>query len=204
MDGCQRRSASCGPGQTAPLKWMRPQPVPWLRVSIATRPRVFLSCLAPEGPMPEVDAYCDQHAQRFEQELFELLRIPSVSAMSAHKQDVRAAAEWVLGQFKALGFESDVVETAGHPIVLAESPKVPGAPPCWFTAITMYSRQIRWGSGFRPRLSRPCATAICTPAARLTTRGRCLRTSKAPRPGSNGRPVALESQVFDRRGRRGR
>jgi acetylornithine deacetylase/succinyl-diaminopimelate desuccinylase-like protein len=78
--------------------------------------------------MPTLDIYLDQHASRFEQELFELLRIPSVSAMSVHKKDIRAAAGWVLGQFQSLGFRSELIETDGHPIVYAESPAVPGAP----------------------------------------------------------------------------
>jgi len=78
--------------------------------------------------MSKLDQYLDQHSARFEQELCELLRIPSVSAMSDHKQDVRAAAAWVLRQFEGLGFASELIETAGHPIVYAESPRIAGAP----------------------------------------------------------------------------
>jgi succinyl-diaminopimelate desuccinylase len=78
--------------------------------------------------MPTLDQYLDQHGPRFEQELFELLRIPSVSAMSAHKGDIRTAANWVLRKFQSLGFQSELIETAGHPIVYAQSPAMPGAP----------------------------------------------------------------------------
>jgi acetylornithine deacetylase/succinyl-diaminopimelate desuccinylase-like protein len=78
--------------------------------------------------MPALDDYLSQHAKDFENQLFELLRIPSVSAISEHKKDIRAAAEWVLGQFKALGFQSEIVETPGHPVVYAQSAQVPGAP----------------------------------------------------------------------------
>jgi acetylornithine deacetylase/succinyl-diaminopimelate desuccinylase-like protein len=78
--------------------------------------------------MSTLDQYLDQNAPRFEQELFELLRIPSVSAMSAHKSDIRNAAGWVLRQFQSLGFQSELIETEGHPIVYAQSPAVPGAP----------------------------------------------------------------------------
>jgi succinyl-diaminopimelate desuccinylase len=78
--------------------------------------------------MPTLDQYLDQHGPRFDQELFELLRIPSVSAMSAHKGDIRTAANWVLRQFQSLGFQSELIETAGHPIVYAQSPAMPGAP----------------------------------------------------------------------------
>ncbi len=68
------------------------------------------------------------HAQAFEEDLCELLRIPSVSADSAHRADVRRAAQWVAGQFQGLGLATEIFETPGHPIVYAESPAVPGAP----------------------------------------------------------------------------
>ncbi len=75
-----------------------------------------------------LDEYLQQHATRFEDELCELLRLPSVSADSRHKADVRAAGDWVAGQFRNLDFETEIFETAGHPIVFAQSAKVPGAP----------------------------------------------------------------------------
>ncbi len=78
--------------------------------------------------MATLDEYLDQNGPRFEEELCQLLRIPSVSAMSTHKQDIRSAATWVLKQFQSLGFDAELIETAGHPIVYAESPPVPGAP----------------------------------------------------------------------------
>ena len=72
--------------------------------------------------MATLDEYLDQNGPRFEEELCQLLRIPSVSAMSTHKQDIRSAAGWVLEQFQSLGFKAEFIETAGHPIVYAESP----------------------------------------------------------------------------------
>ncbi|HVU85746.1 MAG TPA: dipeptidase [Pirellulales bacterium] len=78
--------------------------------------------------MPALDEYLEQHADRFEDELCQLLRIPSVSAMSTHKDDIRRAAGWVLAQFQSLGFKAELIETAGHPIVYAQSPNVPAAP----------------------------------------------------------------------------
>ena len=38
------------------------------------------------------------------------------------------AADWVLGQFQSLGLEAELIPTAGHPLVFAESPPVPGKP----------------------------------------------------------------------------
>jgi succinyl-diaminopimelate desuccinylase len=78
--------------------------------------------------LQKIDRYLEQNAQRLEDDLCELLRIPSVSADSRHRADVRRAAEWVAGQLRKLMFTTEIVETAGHPIVFAQSPNVPGAP----------------------------------------------------------------------------
>lgn len=75
-----------------------------------------------------IDDYLKTHAQRFEQELCEWLQIASVSADPAHRGDIRRAADWVAGQFHTLGFAVEVIETAGHPLVYAQSPPVEGAP----------------------------------------------------------------------------
>jgi len=78
--------------------------------------------------MPTIDAYLEQNRQRYEDDLCELLRIPSVSADPAHRADVARAAEWVADQFRAMRFDTELIPTAGNPIVLARSPKVEGAP----------------------------------------------------------------------------
>lgn len=75
-----------------------------------------------------VDQLLKQAAPRFEEELLQLLRIPSVSAESRYAPDVRRAAEFVRSQLHGLGFAAELVETSGHPIVYAESPPVAGAP----------------------------------------------------------------------------
>ena len=77
--------------------------------------------------LDSIDQYLTAHAERFVADLCELLRIPSVSADSKHKSDVERAARWVAGQFEKLKFKTEVVQTAGHPIVYAESPAVAGA-----------------------------------------------------------------------------
>jgi acetylornithine deacetylase/succinyl-diaminopimelate desuccinylase-like protein len=78
--------------------------------------------------MPNLEEYLTENRSRFEDELCELLRIASVSADSRHKEDVRRAADWVAGQFRGLGLATEIVPTAGHPIVLAQSPQTAGAP----------------------------------------------------------------------------
>ena len=57
--------------------------------------------------------------------LMDFLRIPSVSAQPDHAGDCRQAAEWARGTLEAMGFSARLVETAGHPVVLAQH-KGPG------------------------------------------------------------------------------
>lgn len=64
--------------------------------------------------------YLRHHTTRFRDELDEFLRIPSVSARSEHDPDTREAAEWLSAQLGAAGLESEVIPTAGHPVVVAE------------------------------------------------------------------------------------
>jgi len=54
------------------------------------------------------------------EELFELLRIPSVSADASHQEDVRRAAEWICSFVRDAGGACDVVERSGRPLVLGE------------------------------------------------------------------------------------
>ncbi|HSL70547.1 MAG TPA: dipeptidase [Longimicrobiales bacterium] len=79
--------------------------------------------------MPDPHGYIDQNHLRFREELFEFLRIPSVSARSENQADVRRTAEWFAEQCRAAGLTATVHATAGHPIVLAEWRQLgPGAP----------------------------------------------------------------------------
>src|SRR3954462_3959765 len=78
--------------------------------------------------MDAVKAYIQSHRQGFESDLADLLRIASVSADSRQRADVRRAADWVAGQFRGLGLTTELIETAGHPLIYAESPPVQGKP----------------------------------------------------------------------------
>lgn len=73
--------------------------------------------------------YITANQDRFLSELFELLRLPSVSADSRHKADVRKTAELVRARLIEAGADQvDLVETKGHPIVFGEKiidPKKP-------------------------------------------------------------------------------
>lgn len=66
---------------------------------------------------------------RFLSELFDWLRIPSVSADSKYKQDVRKAAEFLKEKLAAAGVDKvEINETKGHPIVYAEKIVNPSLP----------------------------------------------------------------------------
>jgi acetylornithine deacetylase/succinyl-diaminopimelate desuccinylase-like protein len=58
--------------------------------------------------------------QEWLEELFELLRIPSVSADPEHGQDVQRAAEWVRDFIGAAGGVAEVVQTENKPLVIGE------------------------------------------------------------------------------------
>ncbi|MBS1505036.1 MAG: dipeptidase [Bacteroidetes bacterium] len=76
-----------------------------------------------------IKEYIQSNQQRFLDELFDLLRIPSVSADSRHKADVRKAAEYIVQKLKDAGAEAvQLCETKGHPIVYGEKIINPSLP----------------------------------------------------------------------------
>jgi acetylornithine deacetylase/succinyl-diaminopimelate desuccinylase-like protein len=67
------------------------------------------------------DAYIKTHEDRFLNEFFDLLRIPSVSADPKYKADVARCAEAVKQRMVEAGLDKvEVCPTAGHPIVYGE------------------------------------------------------------------------------------
>ena len=75
---------------------------------------------------PDLSALLDR--EQANAELFELLRIPSVSADPTRKADMTRAAEWLQLKLQSLGFAARVDTTPGHPIVYAERLNAPGKP----------------------------------------------------------------------------
>jgi acetylornithine deacetylase/succinyl-diaminopimelate desuccinylase-like protein len=60
--------------------------------------------------------------QAWLEELYELLRIPSVSADPAHADDVRRAGEWVCDFVRAAGGQAELVDTKTFPLAVGEIP----------------------------------------------------------------------------------
>ena len=76
----------------------------------------------------QISTFVRDHQDFFIGELAQLLSIPSVSTLSEHAEDVLSAAEWVLDQLNRCEFSGKIHPTERHPIVLARSPEVSGAP----------------------------------------------------------------------------
>ncbi|MCH7784930.1 MAG: dipeptidase [Bacteroidetes bacterium] len=71
--------------------------------------------------MKSAKPYIQENKQRFIDELFHLLKIPSISADSAYKDDIIKAAETVKENLEKAGCDKvEVCETPGNPIVYGE------------------------------------------------------------------------------------
>jgi len=68
--------------------------------------------------MSDTQTYIDSNIEAFQEQLFDLLRIPSVSTDSSHKKDVQKAAEFLVGQLEDIGLDNITLhQTEGHPII---------------------------------------------------------------------------------------
>lgn len=65
--------------------------------------------------------YIDENKGRFKAELFDLLRIPSISTDSQYENDVKDAANYILKKLELLNLDrTELFETEGNPIVYGE------------------------------------------------------------------------------------
>jgi acetylornithine deacetylase/succinyl-diaminopimelate desuccinylase-like protein len=76
----------------------------------------------------DLNKYFDENDARIEAELFEFLRIPSVSAKSEHAPDMLRTAEWLRSTMEKAGLKASVHKTPGQPVVIGEWRDAPGAP----------------------------------------------------------------------------
>ena len=70
----------------------------------------------------DLEAYFAANESRARNQLFDLLRIPSVSARSEHNRDTSRAADWVAESLRTSGLTATIHKTKGHPIVVGEWP----------------------------------------------------------------------------------
>jgi len=79
--------------------------------------------------MSHIKDYVEVNKQRFLDELFELLRFPSVSADSKYKEDVLKTADYIAEKLRSAGADKvEVCPTAGNPIVYGEKITDPSQP----------------------------------------------------------------------------
>ena len=78
---------------------------------------------------PELDRFLTENDARIHDELFEFLRIPSVSARSEHRPDMMRAGEWLAARMRDVGLTTEIVPTDGHPIVIGEWRKAAAGAP---------------------------------------------------------------------------
>ena len=76
----------------------------------------------------DLNQFLEANDKRIFEELFEFLRIPSVSAKSEHNADVARAAEWLKKSIEDAGLKATIHKTPGHPVVIGEWRGAPGAP----------------------------------------------------------------------------
>jgi acetylornithine deacetylase/succinyl-diaminopimelate desuccinylase-like protein len=79
-------------------------------------------------PKPDLTAaftYVDQHRQEFIDRLCEYLRMPSISA---HGTGIGEVAQYLVGWLGRLGFEAELLPTAGWPMVLGRRAGTQAAP----------------------------------------------------------------------------
>lgn len=75
------------------------------------------------------ETYFQNHREQHLEELKELLRIPSISALSEHKSDITQAANWIADKLRQAGMDKvEVHPTTGNPVIYAEHLQAPGCP----------------------------------------------------------------------------
>ena len=77
----------------------------------------------------ELETYVEENRERFLDELFEYLSIPSISTDASMKEEVGRCAGWLRDHLSDIGFKTaEIHQTDGHPIVYAEHCKQPDKP----------------------------------------------------------------------------
>ena len=71
--------------------------------------------------MKDLKQYIEENKERFLEELFGLIRIPSVSSTKAHVGDMQKAAEYIKASLLKAGADgAEIMPTKGHPVVYGE------------------------------------------------------------------------------------
>lgn len=76
-----------------------------------------------------LDHYFTEKREEHLEELKQFLRIPSISSLSEHKEDMQKGAQWLAGSLTKAGLDNVLVDkTSGHPVVYADWLHAEGKP----------------------------------------------------------------------------
>lgn len=79
--------------------------------------------------MEDIKSYILQNQERFLEELYGLIRIPSISSETSHKDDMQKAAEyWKKSLISAGADKAEIIATSGNPVVYGEKMIDPAKP----------------------------------------------------------------------------
>ncbi len=79
--------------------------------------------------MENLKSYIQANSQRYLDELFGLIRIPSISSQSEHKDDMVKTAQYIVDTLlKAGADKAEIMQTKGHPVVYGEKIIDPSKP----------------------------------------------------------------------------
>jgi len=82
-----------------------------------------------KSAMPLYEKYIDDNMEAHLKEFLELVSIPSISSIPAHKADVAKTGAWIVNKLKSIGITSaELLPTAGNPVVYGSWDKAPGKP----------------------------------------------------------------------------
>ena len=95
--------------------------------------------------MEHIKEYIEEHKDRFLEELFGLIRIPSISSEVDKKEEMTRAAEYWKKSLREAGADrTEIFETPGNPVVYGEKIIDSPCPPSWFIRpifLTSFLRQ---------------------------------------------------------------
>src|SRR5438309_9957617 len=109
----------------------------------------------------ELNEYIERKRNEHLTDLYEFLRIPSISAQAEHKPDVERAARWVADRMRRVGLgEVEIVPTKMHPLVYGQSLQAPGKPTVLFYGHYNVKPPDPRGLWTSPALARPCRAGV--------------------------------------------
>ncbi len=155
--------------------------------------------------MEEVKNYIQQNRERFLEELYGLIRIPSISSETAHKEDMLKAAEyWKETLLKAGADKAEIIPTAGNPVVYGEKLIDPAKPTvlvyAHYDVMPVDPLELWHTPPFEPQVREGKIFA----RGADDDKGQSFMQAKAFEYLVRIRHFALQCKIHDRRGRRSR